>query len=55
MFHIALTKSNKLNDLRILRNPYLKYKFIFLIDAVLGGVVLNHDGNGDENVTKQKA
>ena len=39
-FVIALTEINKVNDLIWLpRDSYVKYKFIFLIDVVLGVAV----------------
>ena len=37
---IALTEINKVNDFRVPRDSQVKYKFIFLIDVVLGVAVV---------------
>ena len=39
-FVIALTKINKVNDFRVPGDSQVKYKFIFLIDVVLGVAVV---------------
>ena len=39
-FEIVLTARNKLNDFRVSRDSYVKYKFIFLTDVVHGVAVV---------------